>query len=96
MKFEIQEFFMLPMEGKRKLWQEGDLVGFGEAFAVSEEQKLDCGVCCRDMKETSPFSLASFFIPVLSLSLSCNEYVYIYIYINMIILTKLVHKIVDD
>ncbi|KAF8031941.1 hypothetical protein BT93_D0989 [Corymbia citriodora subsp. variegata] len=41
-KSEIQEFFKLPMEEKRKFWQEeGDLEGFGQAFVVSEEQKLD-------------------------------------------------------
>ncbi|KAH7837424.1 hypothetical protein Vadar_013729 [Vaccinium darrowii] len=41
-KLEIQEFFKLPMEEKKKLWQEpGDLEGFGQAFVVSEEQKLD-------------------------------------------------------
>ncbi|XP_048132576.1 protein SRG1-like [Rhodamnia argentea] len=41
-KLGIQELFKLPMEEKRKLWQEeGDLEGFGQAFVVSEEQKLD-------------------------------------------------------
>ncbi|XP_010057199.2 protein SRG1 [Eucalyptus grandis] len=43
-KLGIQEFFKLPMEEKRKFWQqEGDLQGFGQAFVVSEEQKLDWG-----------------------------------------------------
>lgn len=43
-KLGIQEFFKLPMEEKRKFWQEaGDLEGFGQAFVVSEEQKLDWG-----------------------------------------------------
>ncbi|GLT70471.1 hypothetical protein SLA2020_425480 [Shorea laevis] len=41
-KLEIQEFFQLPMEEKKKYWQQpGDLEGFGQAFVVSEEQKLD-------------------------------------------------------
>ncbi|KAI6705612.1 hypothetical protein NL676_008574 [Syzygium grande] len=41
-KLGIQEFFKLPMEEKRKFWQEeGDLEGFGQSFVVSEEQKLD-------------------------------------------------------
>ncbi|CAA7060229.1 unnamed protein product [Microthlaspi erraticum] len=41
-KSEIQDFFNLPMEEKKKLWQQpGDLEGFGQAFVVSEEQKLD-------------------------------------------------------
>ncbi|XP_048132572.1 protein SRG1-like [Rhodamnia argentea] len=41
-KLGIQELFKLPMEEKRKFWQEeGDLEGFGQAFVVSEEQKLD-------------------------------------------------------
>ncbi|WRX27232.1 Oxoglutarate/iron-dependent dioxygenase - like 10 [Theobroma cacao] len=40
----IQGLFNLPMEEKKKLWQrEGDLEGFGQAFVVSEEQKLDWG-----------------------------------------------------
>ncbi|KAJ9135941.1 hypothetical protein P3X46_033061 [Hevea brasiliensis] len=44
MKKEIQEFFNLPMEEKKKYWQqEGDMEGFGQAFVVSEEQKLDWG-----------------------------------------------------
>uniref|UniRef100_A0A0D3DMT7 Fe2OG dioxygenase domain-containing protein n=1 Tax=Brassica oleracea var. oleracea TaxID=109376 RepID=A0A0D3DMT7_BRAOL len=41
-KSEIQNFFNLPMEEKKKLWQKpGDMEGFGQAFVVSEEQKLD-------------------------------------------------------
>ncbi|KAA8519575.1 hypothetical protein F0562_013801 [Nyssa sinensis] len=43
-RIEIQEFFNLPLEEKQKLWQEpGDVEGFGQAFVVSEEQKLDWG-----------------------------------------------------
>ncbi|KAK2642693.1 hypothetical protein Ddye_024456 [Dipteronia dyeriana] len=41
-KVEIQEFFKLPMEEKNKYCQQaGDLEGHGQAFVVSEEQKLD-------------------------------------------------------
>ncbi|CAA7060231.1 unnamed protein product [Microthlaspi erraticum] len=41
-KSEIQALFNLPMEEKKKLWQQpGDLEGFGQAFVFSEEQKLD-------------------------------------------------------
>ncbi|XP_010057201.2 protein SRG1 [Eucalyptus grandis] len=41
-KLGIQEFFKLPMEEKRKFWQEeGDVEGFGQMFVGSEEQKLD-------------------------------------------------------
>ena len=43
-KVGIQELFDLPREEKKKLWQlPGDLEGFGQAFVVSEEQKLDWG-----------------------------------------------------
>ncbi|CAN6987401.1 unnamed protein product [Brassica rapa subsp. trilocularis] len=43
-KSEVQDFFNLPMEEKRKLRQRpGDIEGFGQAFVVSEEQKLDWG-----------------------------------------------------
>ncbi|XP_018830031.2 protein SRG1-like [Juglans regia] len=43
-KSGIQEFFELPMEEKKKYWQQGgDVEGFGQAFVVSEEQKLDWG-----------------------------------------------------
>ncbi|XVE71549.1 hypothetical protein DITRI_Ditri10aG0159900 [Diplodiscus trichospermus] len=43
-KSEIQEFFNLPMEEKKKFWQKPDDVeGFGQAFVVSEEQKLNWG-----------------------------------------------------
>ncbi|KAK4589392.1 hypothetical protein RGQ29_020104 [Quercus rubra] len=41
-KLGIQEFFNLPMEEKKKFSQQtGDIEGFGQAFVVSEEQKLD-------------------------------------------------------
>ncbi|KAI3919643.1 hypothetical protein MKW98_031776 [Papaver atlanticum] len=37
-------FFNLPMNEKKKFWQEeGDMEGFGQAFVQSEEQKLDWG-----------------------------------------------------
>ncbi|XP_023768206.1 protein SRG1 [Lactuca sativa] len=43
-KKETQEFFELPLEEKKKYWQKsGDLEGFGQAFVVSDEQKLDWG-----------------------------------------------------
>ncbi|KAJ0016646.1 hypothetical protein Pint_11595 [Pistacia integerrima] len=42
LKAETEEFFNLPMEDKKKLWKEpGEIEGFGEAFVVSEEQKLN-------------------------------------------------------
>ncbi|KAL0328936.1 UNVERIFIED_CONTAM: protein SRG1 [Sesamum calycinum] len=42
MKLQVQEFFNLPTEEKRKFGQEeGDIQGYGQAFVVSEEQKLD-------------------------------------------------------
>ncbi|KAJ9690866.1 hypothetical protein PVL29_013160 [Vitis rotundifolia] len=41
-KVEVHEFFNLPMEEKKKFWQQPeDLEGFGQAFVLSEEQKLD-------------------------------------------------------
>ncbi|KAH0986450.1 hypothetical protein GBA52_013627 [Prunus armeniaca] len=41
-KTESQDFFNLAMEDKKKLWQTpGDVEGFGQAFVVSEDQKLD-------------------------------------------------------
>ncbi|XP_055803657.1 protein SRG1-like [Solanum dulcamara] len=41
-KREVIEFFRLPMEEKKKLWQQQDNhEGFGQLFVVSEEQKLD-------------------------------------------------------
>ncbi|MFS7989534.1 putative (S)-norcoclaurine synthase [Helianthus anomalus] len=42
LKKETREFFMLPLEEKRKYAQKlGDAEGFGQAFVISEEQKLD-------------------------------------------------------
>ncbi|KAJ7978988.1 Protein SRG1-like [Quillaja saponaria] len=42
LKTGIREFFNLPLEEKTKFWQKtGDIEGFGQAFVVSEEQKLD-------------------------------------------------------
>lgn len=41
-KREIVDFFKLPLEEKKKLWQQPDNhEGFGQLFVVSEEQKLD-------------------------------------------------------
>ncbi|CAL0315278.1 unnamed protein product [Lupinus luteus] len=41
-KIGVKEFFNLPMEEKKKLWQKpGDLEGFGQLFVVSEDQKLE-------------------------------------------------------
>ncbi|KAK9074935.1 hypothetical protein SSX86_003254 [Deinandra increscens subsp. villosa] len=41
-KEETQKFFKLPIEEKQKFWQTTDDVeGFGQAFVVSKEQKLD-------------------------------------------------------
>ncbi|XP_041028794.1 protein SRG1-like isoform X2 [Juglans microcarpa x Juglans regia] len=39
---EIENFFKLPYEEKKKLWQQADNhEGFGQLFVVSEDQKLD-------------------------------------------------------
>lgn len=39
---EIDNFFRLPYEEKKKLWQQADNhEGFGQLFVVSEDQKLD-------------------------------------------------------
>ncbi|XP_019178203.1 PREDICTED: protein SRG1-like [Ipomoea nil] len=41
-KTDTKDFLNLPMEEKKKFWQEaGDLQGFGQAFVHSDEQKLD-------------------------------------------------------
>ncbi|KAM5587807.1 protein SRG1 [Rosa sericea] len=41
-KSGIQEFFSLPMEEKKQFWQQPEIMeGFGQAFVVSENQKLD-------------------------------------------------------
>lgn len=43
-KLETKEFFNLPMQEKKKYWQTPtDIEGFGQAFVVSDEQKLDWG-----------------------------------------------------
>ncbi|KAI3934551.1 hypothetical protein MKW92_050684 [Papaver armeniacum] len=42
LKSEIRNLFELPLEEKKKIWQEaGDMEGFGKRFVVSDEQKLD-------------------------------------------------------
>ncbi|KAK1439367.1 hypothetical protein QVD17_05184 [Tagetes erecta] len=41
-KKETQDFFELPIDEKHKFWQTtDDIEGFGQAFVVSEDQKLD-------------------------------------------------------
>ncbi|XP_006432900.2 protein SRG1 [Citrus clementina] len=43
-KAEILDFFDMPIDEKRKFWQQpGDIEGFGQLFIASEEQKLDWG-----------------------------------------------------
>ncbi|ESR65934.1 hypothetical protein CICLE_v10010627mg [Citrus x clementina] len=43
-KAETLDFFDLPIDEKRKFWQQpGDIEGFGQLFIASEEQKLDWG-----------------------------------------------------
>ncbi|KAK7401739.1 hypothetical protein VNO78_13451 [Psophocarpus tetragonolobus] len=43
-KLEVQDFFNLPMSEKKKFWQSPQhMEGFGQAFVVSEDQKLDWG-----------------------------------------------------
>lgn len=44
MKVEAEALFRLSMEEKKKLGQrEGEIEGFGQAYIMSEEQKLDWG-----------------------------------------------------
>lgn len=39
---DVENFFELPYEEKKKLWQQPDNhEGFGQLFVVSEQQKLD-------------------------------------------------------
>lgn len=41
-KVEVENFFGLPYEEKKRLWQTPDNhEGFGQLFVVSDEQKLD-------------------------------------------------------
>ena len=41
-KLEVENFFELPYEDKKKLWQQPDNnEGFGQNFVVSDEQRLD-------------------------------------------------------
>ncbi|ONK56020.1 uncharacterized protein A4U43_C10F3310 [Asparagus officinalis] len=43
-KADVEEFFQLPLDVKEACAQEsGNLEGYGQAFVVSEEQKLDWG-----------------------------------------------------
>ncbi|KAL0011517.1 hypothetical protein SO802_006625 [Lithocarpus litseifolius] len=42
---QIESFFKLPYEEKKKLWQQPNhQEGFGQLFVVSDEQKLDCSM----------------------------------------------------
>jgi isopenicillin N synthase-like dioxygenase len=41
-KLETQDFFNLPMSEKKKFWQTPQhMEGFGQAFVMTDEQKLD-------------------------------------------------------
>ncbi|KAL0723689.1 hypothetical protein Bca4012_038288 [Brassica carinata] len=51
-KLETHGFFNLPMEEKKKFWQQPDeMEGFGQAFVLSEDQKLDWADMFRDTLE---------------------------------------------
>ncbi|KAI3865591.1 hypothetical protein MKX03_036861 [Papaver bracteatum] len=42
LKLEIRNLFELPLEEKKKIWQQpGNMEGFGQHFVVSDRQKLD-------------------------------------------------------
>ncbi|XP_048131542.1 protein SRG1-like [Rhodamnia argentea] len=42
-----EELLNMPMEEKKKLWQrDGEADGFGQAFVLSEDQKLDWADIC--------------------------------------------------
>ena len=76
-KVGIQELFDLPREEKKKLWQlPGDLEGFGQAFVVSEEQKLDWGdmfyVVTRPIHLRKPHLFPKIPLPFKYLSLSLS------------------------
>ena len=76
-KVGIQELFNLPMEEKKKLWQlPRDLEGFGQAFVVSEEQKLDWGdmiyVVTCPIHLRKPHLFPKIPLPFKSLSLSLS------------------------
>lgn len=44
MKIDIEEFFQLPLEKKKAYSQlPNNIEGYGQAFVVSEDQKLDWG-----------------------------------------------------
>lgn len=44
MKKSVQEFFDLPLEEKNAFAQpQNDIEGYGQAFVVSQDQKLDWG-----------------------------------------------------
>jgi len=41
-KIGVQEFLSLPLEEKKKFWQnQEDIEGFGQLFVLSENQKLE-------------------------------------------------------
>ncbi|XP_052183299.1 protein SRG1-like [Diospyros lotus] len=68
-KVEIEELFNLPMEEKKKLWQqEGELEGFGQAFVMSEEQKLEWAdhffLVMRPIRKRKPHLLPGLPLPL--------------------------------
>ena len=85
-KVGIKELFNLAMEEKKKLWQlPGDLEGFGQAFVVSEEQKLDWGdmfyMLTLPTRLRKPHLFPKLPLPFRSLSfLSLNNWYLLYFY----------------
>ena len=74
MKIEIQEFFNLPLKEKMACAQlPNNIEGYGQAFVVSEDQKLDWGdmlfllplpVPLRNMRSGRPYPLHSGNLPL--------------------------------
>ena len=81
-KVEVREFFNLPLEEKKRFFQEpGDVQGFGQAFVLSEEQKLDWADMLYMITLPTQLRKPHLFpkLPVL-LRFSLRIYIYIYIY----------------
>ena len=95
-KVGMQEFFNLPREEKKKLWQlPGNIEGFGQIFVVSEEQKLDWGDIFYI--NTLPIHLRNLFLKIplpfsslsLSLSLSIIGISFLFLFFLFLIFVRL-------
>jgi hypothetical protein len=87
MKIGVDQFFNLPIEEKKKLWQTpDDMQGFGQLFVVSDGQKLEWA----DLFYINTFPLYSrhpHLIPAISLPFRFTHFLNLHVFLILLFFT---------